>query len=298
MRIAYSEEKNICLIDIDGNIKQRIDLPIEIGGDFILKDDVVCFVGKDRQIHWYNWKAGREERLPRGPYIYKDSRFNGLEVYNDIDIDTKNKKIAFSLGPEYSFTEDKDPKDRRKVPDSLNDSLFLIGLIDIRKNEFIQVTKQDRSRHPAIFRDKIVYVSAILIIIKDIETGNETNISDRYKEYYRIQKRYVYLNVPKMENGKVFFAEHSTDVPALITRICSYALGDGTFEIVHDLEKEFPKEMILLDWADIAEKGRFLLAVNNSINELYFYDLKVMRKKVIHTPNKLNARPKFYVLND
>lgn len=299
--IAYNDNNSIILIDFKGQIKEKIQLPRKIKNEFNIKEDVVCYVGEDGEIYWYNWKNCNEQKLISGPYLYKkhvDKNVTydyGSEIYFDIDFSIERGIIVFSIRPEYlTYTYNSGNIEKHRTH-----GLTRIGLLDIKKKIFIKVTEENNDYTPTIYKDKIVRTANHTIVISDMNGKNEVSLYETYRKYFNINDKWSPLRLLRIIDGTVIFFEygHNNDLDApVIKKICTFAFTNQKFEVLYNFQNCKNKDFLNLKYLkSISRDLRYLLNFKNG--QIYLVDLKHMKKILLKEIENKKASLVFYSIN-
>jgi Tol biopolymer transport system component len=113
-RIVYAEGRSIKIINLKGNIKDKIDLPRNIVENFSFSRDKKILVydgvskGKKTDIFIYYVDKRKEEKLTHGPYVFKEYLYKpkdlyGEEMYSNPEISPDGRYVAFEYFPEFGW---------------------------------------------------------------------------------------------------------------------------------------------------------------------------------------------------
>jgi len=276
--IVQPKGKVLVLRKINGEVLGKIEIPNKISSGFKIKGKYICYAGEDNRINWYNWSSNKKFSVPKGPYLYKDKKFYGPEVYKNFHFDNKSKKIVFSIVPEYII-------DGNKIQRNYNMAESLeIGLIDLNKKKFFNYSDKDHfgyKQKPFIFENnKLIFLETISIVVFDIKNNMRVDLLEKYKNFFNIKGLYAYLNLITIKNGSIFIAEYDKLYNKII-KISSYNLSTGLFKELYKKENisinfSFDSQELM----DISKNNNYLLFLKDK-KKIYTYNLNDKKLNLI-----------------
>ncbi|MCK4761472.1 MAG: hypothetical protein KAW12_04670 [Candidatus Aminicenantes bacterium] len=280
-------------MNIKGEIQKKIEIPYFIETDYVVKKDVICFVSKDRKIHWYNWKKKVEKKLPEGPFIYSE-KCNGPEIYNNIDFSVKDRILTFDVRPEYVIDMPGDINAKKYNYQELIE-LSEIFLININDQKLVRITNNGSSIRPSLYKDKILFHEGVSVILLDIKNKDRLNLLELYLEYEKKDKfkKYTGLGLIKIINDDLILFEYNYS-DGKLEKIVEFNLTKNQFKILSKLrDNKKEKNIYLQHLSDISmDRKKLLLIEDNS--KIYCLNLEDMKLKVIKETKVKFLKAKFY----
>ncbi len=267
--IAYVDSDRLILINFKGQKIKEIKLPIKIqkkheinlcrgvtvdyslfGKNFSLKKDIICFVGIDNKIHWYNWKKKREKKIPNGPYYFTEKKCGNKEIIEWIDFSEDKELIVLSVRPECETNEECEKS--TPFPDY---STVVILHLKTGKKEIIDDEEGLGTYKPLISNDNIIYQEGDkFIIYKPFCRTKREIIIDEKKSH--LKKSFAeLLDYVKIIKQRILFINWVG-----FTRIVSYNLDTDKYKIIANMKK---KIIGSFSFRDISSDCKYILLVKN-----------------------------------